>query len=107
MKKGKKKPYKSSSETNGGILDGMNTGYKHSYQALTLEQLEEVIQEFFENKRKFKIITFQGGYDLFCEAMRKEGEKLLNNMTPQEKIMYDVLTKEIKEDLKINLENTE
>jgi hypothetical protein len=50
--------------------------------------LTEAIKEFYQkkeqdpsqtNERSVKLITWQGGYDLFCEAMKKEGEKILRN----------------------------
>lgn len=53
---------------------------------ITLDEIEKAVKDaFYTNppERTIKVITWQGGFDLFCEAMRKKGLEIIN--LPDEK----------------------
>lgn len=53
---------------------------------IKLEEIEKAVKEaFYSNPqdRIIKVITWQGGYDLFCEAMKERGFEIKN--LPEEK----------------------
>lgn len=83
MKKENKSKKKELLQTTGVIPDIMSTEFnnKFSYQPLTLEMIEKTMTELFMKReepkeRVYKIYCWQGGYDLFCEAMKKKGFEL-------------------------------
>ncbi len=49
------------------------------YKDITLEEIEKAVKEIMgkveePKERRIKIITWQGGYDLFCKAMKEQFE---------------------------------
>ena len=58
---------------------------------ITLEEVKQAIADLYINQevsdRKIKIITWQGGYDLFCKAMREQfGDKWQDSWTINEHV---------------------
>lgn len=56
-----------------GIFEQIRSDNIHTYKSLTKEDLEKAIGEFFQKpqERSVKVITNQGGFDLFCKAMKE------------------------------------
>ena len=51
---------------------------KDKDKKFSLEEIEKAVSDFYTKpspeERKIKMITFEGGYKLFCEAMKKHFE---------------------------------